>query len=212
MDYNYQHTINTFHALARQWQEKYMNLDLYNDTYDAFCALCEKPDSSLFEIGCGPGNIARYMLQQHSGFRFYGIDAAPAMVELARENNPAARFEVMDCRHISTITETFDAVICGFCLPYLARPDAEKLIRDAACLLPVNGVFYLSTIEGNYASSRLQTSSNGQHNAWQFYYRETDLLDILSQNNFGIALTFHKVLHKPDGSSETGIILIARKQ
>ncbi|MCA6362203.1 MAG: class I SAM-dependent methyltransferase [Bacteroidetes bacterium] len=212
MPYDYQNTINAFHVLAKQWQDSYMDLDLYDDTYDAFCALCEKPENALFEIGCGPGNIARYILQHYSRFRIYGIDAAPAMVELARENNPAARFEVMDCSQISTLPGPFDGVICGFCLPYLARPDAEKLIQDVSGLLASNGAFYLSTIEDDYARSQLQTSSNGQHSTWQFYYRETDLLDMLSQNNFMVTHTFRKVLQKPDGRTETGLILIARKK
>jgi 2-polyprenyl-3-methyl-5-hydroxy-6-metoxy-1,4-benzoquinol methylase len=212
MDYNYQNTINTFHVLAKQWQNKYMDLDLYNDTYEVFCNVCEKPDASVFEVGCGPGNIAKYILARYPGFRIYGTDAAPAMVELARQNNPAARFDVLDCRHISSIAGKFDAVICGFCLPYLAKPDAAKLIDDAAGLLVQNGVFYLSTIEDDYANSRLQTSSNGQHSAHQFFYRENDLLEMLNHSGFMVQHTFRKHLQKPDGGSETGIILIARKK
>lgn len=39
-----------------------MDLDLYNDTYDAFCQAVYKPGARIFEIGCGPGNITRYVL------------------------------------------------------------------------------------------------------------------------------------------------------
>lgn len=211
MEQDYQNTIHTFHVLAKQWQDKYMNLDLYNDTYDAFCARCEKPDTTVFEVGCGPGNIAKYILSRYPGFRIYGTDAAAAMVELARKNNPAARFEVLDCRHIRTITEKFDAIVCGFCLPYLAKTDAENLIRDAAALLTSNGVFYLSTIEDDYANSRLQTTSNGQYSAHMYFYRESDLLHMLGNNGFVVLQTFRKMLQKPDGSFESGIIFIARK-
>lgn len=211
MNYNYQNTINTFHKLAKQWQDKYMYVDLYNDTYDAFCALCSKPDSTVFEIGCGPGNITRYILQQHPGFRIYGIDAAPAMIELAKQNTPAARFEVMDCRNIRDVHENFDAVICGFCLPYLAKEDAEKLIRDVAELLHQDGVLYLSTIDDDYSKSQLQTSSDGQNSAYMFYYRENDLYKMLTENGFTILQTFRKVLEKSDGTEEAGIIVLAKK-
>ncbi|MGL5890155.1 MAG: class I SAM-dependent methyltransferase, partial [Bacteroidia bacterium] len=189
MNHNYQNTINTFHTLAKQWQEKYMYVDLYNDTYDAFCALCIKQDSTVFEIGCGPGNITQHILRKCPGFLVFGIDAAPAMVELAKQNNPAAKFEVMDCRNISTINEKFDAVICGFCLPYLAKDDAELLIRDAAALLHQNGIFYLSTIEDDYSKSKLQATSDGQHSAHMFFYRENDLQKMLSENGFAVQQT-----------------------
>jgi 2-polyprenyl-3-methyl-5-hydroxy-6-metoxy-1,4-benzoquinol methylase len=211
MNYNYQQTIHTFHTLASQWQEKFMYLDLYTDTYAAFCARCKNPDAAVFEIGCGPGNITQHILRECPGFRILGIDAAPAMVELARQNVPAAQFEVMDARNISTINNVFDAVICGFCLPYLAKEDAEKLISDTAALLQPQGIFYLSTIEDDYSKSALQTSSNGQHSAYQFFYRESDLQKMLTENGFTILQSFRKVLEKSDGTTETGIIFIAEK-
>lgn len=42
------------------------------------------------------------------------------MIELAKKNNPTAYFDVMDSRHIGELTDSYDAIICGFCLPYLS--------------------------------------------------------------------------------------------
>ncbi|TCV19528.1 hypothetical protein EDC17_100450 [Sphingobacterium alimentarium] len=42
------------------------------------------------------------------------------MIELAKKNNPTAHFDVMDSRHIGELTDSYDAIICGFCLPYLS--------------------------------------------------------------------------------------------
>src|SRR5688572_20967975 len=137
----YQTTFQTWNKIAGIYQDKFMDLDLYNDTYDAFCNLIGKPNAAIFEIGCGPGNITKYLLTKRPDFKIEAIDVAPNMIELAKENNPTADFNVMDCREIDTLTKTYDGIICGFCLPYLSKDDVAKLIQDSANLLSGGGIF-----------------------------------------------------------------------
>src|SRR5690606_3808601 len=99
------------------------------------------------EIGCGPGNITKYLLSKKPDFDILGIDIAPNMVELAKQNNPTAHFALMDCRQINQLDTKFDGIIGGFCLPYLTRVESEKLISDASDLLNDNGLIYLSFVE-----------------------------------------------------------------
>lgn len=47
----------------------------------------------VVDAGCGSGILARELTR--AGFDVLGIDASPAMIELARETAPRARFEVM---------------------------------------------------------------------------------------------------------------------
>ncbi|MBK8044287.1 MAG: isoprenylcysteine carboxylmethyltransferase family protein [Haliscomenobacter sp.] len=58
----YQITLHSWGKVASVYQDYFMDLDLYNDTYDAFCQAVYKPGARIFEIGCGPGNITRYVL------------------------------------------------------------------------------------------------------------------------------------------------------
>ncbi len=123
---NYQETFETWNKLASLYQDKFMDLELYNESYDAFCNSIAKDNAKILEIGCGPGNITKYLLSKRPNYQIYGIDVAPNMIELARENNPTARFDVMDCRNISEINQDFDGIVCGFCLPYLSEGDGEN--------------------------------------------------------------------------------------
>ena len=117
---NYQKTFETWNKVAELYQDKFMYLDLYNDTYDRFCELIEKPDPAIFEIGCGPGNITKYLLNKRPDFKIFAIDVAPKMIELARANNPTADFAVMDCRQIGSLRLKFDAIIpAGLAVIYL---------------------------------------------------------------------------------------------
>ena len=49
-------------------------------------------DGLVVEIGCGSGILARELTR--AGFEVLGFDASPAMIALARETAPRARFEV----------------------------------------------------------------------------------------------------------------------
>src|SRR5690606_38021251 len=98
----YQITFQTWDKVAEVYQDIFMDMALYNNTYDAFCSLIRNPNPRIFEIGCGPGNITRYLLSKRPDFKIEAIDIAPKMIKLAKTNNPQATFRVMDCREIDT--------------------------------------------------------------------------------------------------------------
>jgi 2-polyprenyl-3-methyl-5-hydroxy-6-metoxy-1,4-benzoquinol methylase len=208
---SYKITLEAYDKLASAYQDKFMHLDLYDDTYDIFCQLVEKSNAKIFEIGCGPGNITRYLLSKRPDFIIEAIDMAPNMVRLARVNNPTAHFKIMDCREIDKLTDKFDAIMCGFCLPYLSKEDCAKLIKDCSVLLNTGGVLYLSAIEDDYNKSGYETSSNGEYKMYVYYHQEDYLQEGLTECNFELVNLERKNYQKPGGISSTHIIFIARK-
>lgn len=208
---SYKTTIDAFNKQAAGYQDKYMHLDLYNDTYDTFCNLINKREAKIFEIACGPGNITRYILSKRPDFKILATDMAPNMLELAKINNPTAEFVLMDCRDIDKISDKYDAIVCGFCLPYLSKADVAKLLKDCHALLNTGGIVYLSTMEGNYADSGYQTSSDGKDKAYIYYYQQYYIEEQLCANNFKIVEFKCKEFPKPDGTFSTDLIFIAKK-
>ena len=55
----YKETFETWNKMASLYQERFMDLDLYNETYDFICNAVVKEKAKILEIGCGPGNISR---------------------------------------------------------------------------------------------------------------------------------------------------------
>lgn len=206
----YQITFHTWNKVAALYQEKFMNLDLYDDTYDRFIGLIEKEEAKVLEIGCGPGNITRYLLTKRPGLHIDAIDIAPNMIELARQNVPGASFQVMDCRDLDKLTDRYDAVVCGFALPYLSKEDSEKLFTDAAALLVKGGVAYFSAIEGEYSQSGYETASTGDA-CYVYYYGEADLSEALKKAGFKVADIMRKQYPKGEGTT-TDLILLVQKQ
>ena len=78
-------TLESWNKLASIYQDKFMNLDIYNDTYDFFCSAIPGEYPRILEIGCGPGNITRYIQRKRQDFQIDAIDIAPNMIDLAKK-------------------------------------------------------------------------------------------------------------------------------
>ena len=52
---NYDETQQTWNKVASLYQDKFMDMDLYNETYDLICNSIKKPHAKILEIGCGQG-------------------------------------------------------------------------------------------------------------------------------------------------------------
>lgn len=206
-----QQTIQHWNQVASLYEEKFMHLDLYNDTYDLFCEWIEKKHPSILEIGCGPGNITRYLATKRPDFKIEATDAAESMINLARKNVPSAQFSVMDCRDISRLTAKFDGIICGFVLPYLSKEEAIRLINDTFKLLQDKGVLYLSVIEDDYSRSRIEKSSNEAYATFVYYHQADYLNEALKAVGFEGLQLIRKTYKKNEQETSVHLILMARK-
>ncbi len=207
----YNETFATWDKIAALYQDKFMDLNLYDDTYHAFCEKLSAQQTDILEIGCGPGNITRFILHKRHDLAVFGIDIAPNMVELAKKNNPSAEFTVMDSREIDRLDQKFDGIICGFCLPYLSTLDAVKLIADFENLLTNGGLVYLSFVEGEPHQSGYKTGSSGDR-AYFYYHHLEEIKRLLIANNLVEIALFLKKYPKNDGTEEVHTIIIAQKK
>jgi 2-polyprenyl-3-methyl-5-hydroxy-6-metoxy-1,4-benzoquinol methylase len=205
----YETTVATFDKLAEKYQEKYMDFDFYIDTYDAFCDLIKNERAEVLDVACGPGNITKYVLSRHPTFKIHGFDLSPKMIGLARYNNPIATFEVMDSRHVNKISKRYDAVICGFCFPYLSKEDIARFIQNLRDILKENGLIYLSTMEGNEERSGLETSSAGDQ--VYIHYHQFEFISYhLEKNGFKIIEVIRKDFPVENGIPTTDLIVFAQ--
>jgi 2-polyprenyl-3-methyl-5-hydroxy-6-metoxy-1,4-benzoquinol methylase len=208
---SYQETFETWNKLASLYQDRFMDLDLYNETYDFVCNSIPKKNAKLLEIGCGPGNITKYLLSVRPDFDIFGIDIAPNMIELAKKNNPTASFVLMDSRQIDEIKTKYDGIVCGFCLPYLSHADSPKFITDCSNLLNDDGLLYISFVEGDPGKSDFQIGSSGDRSYFYFYHLN-DLHTQLVENNFEDFKIFKVEYKKNETDIDVHTILTAKKK
>lgn len=207
-----ENTKHVFNSCASEYQDRFMNVDLYADTLGVFCDSMKIESARILEIACGPGNITKYLLEKRPDFKIFGIDLAENMITLAKTNNPQAKFEVMDCRQINMLNEKYDGIMCGFCLPYISKPETFKLIKDSAQLLKENGVLYLSTMEDDYEKSGLKKSSSGKYETYQYFHEAAYLKQALEENGFRINTLKRQDYPVTNGAKVVDLILIAQKK
>ena len=176
---------SVFHKHADLYRDKFMDLNLYDDSYLAFCELLRPGRARVLDAACGPGNVSRYLMAQRPELDLLGIDLAPRMVELAREAVRSAHFAVHDCRHLADLQLRFDGIICAFGLPYLSGEEATAFIRAAGQALDPGGVLYLSTMLGQGEDSGFERCSTGDQ-VYINYHSPDQLVRTLHECGFRV--------------------------
>ena len=206
----YIETFETWNKVASLYEENFMNLEIYNESYDLFCNTVNTPNASILEIGCGPGNITKYLSKKRSDFKIHATDIAYNMIELAKKNNPSVEFSIMDCRNITHLNKRFDGIICGFCIPYISELETGKLICDSASLLNHNGIIYISFVDGNPEQSGYKAASTGDR-SYFYYHQTTNILAALKVNQFSQIKKMLVEFERPNRETEIHTIIIAKK-
>ncbi|MCW3076401.1 MAG: hypothetical protein JWO32_1010 [Bacteroidetes bacterium] len=198
-----------FNKLAKEYQDKFMNVDLYGNTFNAFCNLLPL-NAEVLELACGPGNITKYLLKLRPDLKITGTDLSENMIKLAMANNPFAEFKIMDGRELKHPDKKYDAIMCGFLLPYLSKPEAICLIDDACMCLKPTGLIYISTMEDRYDKSGFKKGSAGDE-IFMHYHEAGYLNEALQTSGFTIKELDRKEYPGANGEKTVDLIIIAQK-
>lgn len=209
---NFDISVQRFDEFAAEYDERFMNIELYLDSTDAFLKFINNDRPKILELGCGPGNVTRLLKIRFPEAQITAIDLAPKMIEIARKHLPEVNFSVMDVRDISSIPEKFDAVMCSFCLPFLSKADSCKLIADCAEKLNSGGLLYISTMEGDETKAGFErTSFSGNSEIYFNYHSRVDLENSFAESGFEISHLKLQDYSEPDGHITTDMIFIGTK-
>ena len=131
------------------------------------------------------------------------------MIELARKHLPEAKLIEMDVRELALLEGSYDAVVCGFVIPYLQPDEVESLIQDVHSKLNEGGFFYLSFVVGDPEKSGVITSGSG--NQAYFGYQTMDAITRgLTNSNFKI-IESSTIPYSKEGRSEDHAVIFSRK-
>jgi 2-polyprenyl-3-methyl-5-hydroxy-6-metoxy-1,4-benzoquinol methylase len=116
------------------------------------------------DAGCGTGTLTRFLAEK--GCSIIGVDAAPQMIEMARERTQhhpqrelmqfevAGRDSVGTIERLSNATASLDGILCSSVLEYM--PDAEQLVGEFARVLKPGGMLLISVPNKQSAVRRAQ--------------------------------------------------------
>jgi len=203
---NFDISVNRFNEFAEEYANRFSTIENYHHAIDRFIELIDSEKPSILELGCGPGNITRYLKEKLPESQIIAIDLAPKMIEIARQSLTDVDFRVLDVRDINQINQKFDAVMCSFCLPFLSHPDTQQLIANCANLLSEKGVMYISTMEGDASKAGFETTSfSGNSEIYFNYYTRSELEGYISKY-FSSQQLICQDYFEPNGSITTDMI------
>lgn len=114
--------------------------------------LLDRRGGKALDVGCGPGRMAPDLLSM--GYEFWGVDAAPAMIEQCVRHlgtTPRAHFSVGDAQSLAFDDGFFDCVICMGVIDRIEnwQPALAEMIR----VLKADGALVVSfpNLVGPYA-------------------------------------------------------------
>lgn len=202
--------VSVFDKAAQTYQEKYMDVTAYAESLDLFCeSLMAK--AKVLELACGPGNVTQYLLNKRADLEVLATDLAPAMLDLAKLNVPTANFELLDCRAIGQLTDSYNGIICAFGFPYLSKQEALQFIADAALLLLEGGLLYISTMEDDYSNSKwMRSKTENTEELFMHYHEAKYLISALESSGFQLLHVGLVPLPIPDGNIQD-LVLVAQK-
>lgn len=89
------------------------------------------------DLGCGPGQVARFL--HELGVDVLGVDAAPGMVEQARQLNPGLVFQVGDMLALDVPDGSWIGAAAFYSLIHIPRSDMPQALREIRRVLQPGG-------------------------------------------------------------------------
>ncbi|MEA5357937.1 class I SAM-dependent methyltransferase [Amycolatopsis sp., V23-08] len=133
-----------FDALGKDYEAAFRTATAQRE---AITALIESlpPKAKVLDLGSGTGRPTAELLAA-AGHDVTGYDVAPKMVEIARAQVPAARFELGDQRELTFEDGSWDAVTTFFSLLQLTRAEQEAVIGRVATWVKPGGLVLVATV------------------------------------------------------------------
>ena len=101
-----------------------------------------KGKGAACDIGCGPGQIARY-LHEH-GVTMCGVDLSPAMIERANRLTPGVEFQQGNMLALSVPDETWAGIAAFYSLIHIPRNDLPTALSELRRVLKPGGLLLIT--------------------------------------------------------------------
>jgi SAM-dependent methyltransferase len=140
---------------------------------------------SVLDIGCGPGQVGRY-LATRGGLDVVGLDLALRMLRLAGRAAGRGTFVEGDMRTLPFLTDSFAAVIAFYSIHHLARSDLGAVLGEFRRVLSPDGALVVATHLG---AGEVQTDQFLGHQidtVGGTFYEEEELRGELSRQSFTV--------------------------
>lgn len=157
------------------------------------------------DIGCGPGRITAHL---HSiGLDAFGIDLSPAMIDVARRDQPSLRFGVGSMPGLDLPDSCLTGPLAWFSLIHVPDEEVPVVLAEFHRVLRSGGIVLLGFHAGD--ESQLKTEGYGGHpmNVYVHRRRPRRVAAWLEAAGFTVEA---EMVHRPEPNAEGGFVFAHR--
>ncbi len=96
----------------------------------------------ICDMGCGPGQIARYLHRQ--GVETLGVDLSPRMITEAQRLNPDIHFHQGDMLSLPDADHSWGGIAAFYCIIHIPREQIVDALREMKRVLKPGGVLLVT--------------------------------------------------------------------
>ncbi len=139
-------TQDAYDAVAREYAQQFCDeMDRKPFDRDMLMRLAERAKGlgPVCDLGCGPGQIARYLASQ--GVEACGVDLSPEMVSEARRLNPGIHFEQGNMLDLANVADnSWGGVAAFYSIIHIPRDQIVAALREIKRALAPGGTLLLA--------------------------------------------------------------------
>jgi SAM-dependent methyltransferase len=144
------------------------------------------------DLGCGPGQVARYLRHQCGVKDVFGLDLSPGMIEQARRLNPDIPFRQGNMLHLEDPDFTWAGIAAFYCIIHIPRPDVVTALSELLRVLRPGGLLLLTFHVGE-ETLHLENWWDKPVSIDFQYFRQDEMVDYLTRAGFRI----EEILERP---------------
>jgi SAM-dependent methyltransferase len=181
---------STYDKVARHYADAYgdelARRPLERGLLDAVNEMSVGP---IADVGCGPGQVARWLVDH--GSEAFGIDLSPAMIEVARARHPDIPFRVGSMTKLDDPDGSWGGAVAMYSIVHLDREQRAAAYRELARVLAPNAPLLVSfhiEMAGQPAGSTIHLASwfEMEVDLPGFFLDPREVIDELSAQGFSL--------------------------
>ena len=134
-----------YDAVSREYAERFKD-EMDDKPFDRDCLDRLARDvgdlGPICDLGCGPGQIARYLHRQ--GIKTLGVDLSPKMVEEARHLNPEIPFHQGDMLSLRDEDNSWGGIAAFYCILHIPREQVVEALGEMKRVLKPGGLLLVT--------------------------------------------------------------------
>lgn len=136
---SYDDQINQAIAFGGQEHEFYLKVKA-DVLIELLSSQHQKAPVELLDVGCGNGTMHPFLLSSPLPIQVTGIEVASQFVAVARENNPAAKYETYDGTRLPYVSGSFDAAVAICVMHHVPRAGWALFIDELSRVVKPGGL------------------------------------------------------------------------